>query len=62
MDCADLISIFTICVNDLFFPSELASDGARQDKKFSIDLMVGICFLVYVCVVELVLRNFVDKE
>ncbi|TVU38340.1 hypothetical protein EJB05_11703 [Eragrostis curvula] len=39
---------------------ELASDGARQEK-FCIDLMVGICFLVCVCVVEWVLRNLLGK-
>ena len=56
----DLISIFTISCELLFF-SELASDGTRQEK-FCIDLMVGICFLVHVCVVELVLRNLLGKD
>ena len=46
-------------MND-FFSSELAADGARQEK-FCIDLMVGICFLVHVCVFELVLRNLLGK-
>jgi hypothetical protein len=49
-------------VKYLFPCSELASDGARHDKRFSIDLMVGICFLVSLFVVELVLPNFVGIE
>jgi hypothetical protein len=47
-------------VNYYFF-SELASDGARREK-FCIDLMVGICFPVCVCVVELVSRNLLGKD
>ena len=62
------IIVFGLCRSDKyihnlcerFFSSELAADGARQEK-FCIDLMVGICFLVHVCVFELVLRNLLGK-